>query len=76
MRSAKKIIAQTNELARRIYALRGYQVGQNHKFYEFARVNYHPDEQFAWEAACVAQLLLTDTDVRDAFDELDIKYHG
>ena len=67
---------KTNKLARQIYALRGYQVGPKHKFYEFDRVNYHPDERFCWEAACAAQALLTDTDVRDAFEELEMEYLG
>ena len=76
MRTPEQIIAQTNELARQIYALRGYRVGEDHKFYEFSRQNYHPHERFAWDCACAAQDLLTGTEVRDAFAELDIDYDG
>lgn len=74
MRSAQRILKQTNELARRFYARRGYIVPKSHKFYEFHRVNYHPDERVAWDCAVIAQEMLTDTLIRDVFDELEMEY--
>lgn len=72
MRNAKQIVDQTNELARAFYEMRGYEVTDDHKFYETERVNYHPDEHYCWRAACEAQLLLTDTDVFDSLQELEL----
>ena len=67
MRTVKEIIDQTNELARAFYALRGYQAK---KGYRFDRAT-HPQEIEAWEAACVAQRMLTDTDPVDALTEME-----
>ena len=44
-RTDLEIIEETNELARLFYKRKGYQVPDNHKFYEFNRINYHPHEQ-------------------------------
>ncbi|EIQ01110.1 hypothetical protein OpiT1DRAFT_05678 [Opitutaceae bacterium TAV1] len=67
MRTDQQIVDQTNELARRLYALRGYTVkGIN---YRFDRA-IHPHEVEAWQGACEAQRVLTDTDPQDSLDNL------
>ncbi len=62
MRADAEIIEQTNELARRLYAIRGYHAK---KGYRFDRAT-HPHEAEAWRGACEAQIMLTDTDPDDA----------
>ena len=66
-RTARQIVDQTNELAARLYALRGYIVAPGYRFDEA----HHPQEREAWAAARAAQLLLTDTDPDDAIQDLD-----
>lgn len=66
-RTARQIVDQTNELAAKLYALRGYIVSPGYRFDEAT----HPHEREAWAAACAAQLLLTDTDPDDAIQDLD-----
>lgn len=70
MRTAKEIVDQTNELARHFYAMQGYEVPKDFRF-DTETENRHPDERACWAMACAAQLLLTDTDVEDAMQELD-----
>ena len=70
MRSAKQIVAQTNEIARIIYASRGYQVPQGFEFHT-ETANRHPHERQCWSAACQIQELLTETDVMNAVDEME-----
>jgi hypothetical protein len=65
-RTSKRIVEQTNELARRLYALRGYVVP---RWYRFDQAT-HPQEREAWKSACLAQLFLTDTDPEDALSDL------
>jgi len=67
MRTAQEIVDQTNELARRFYKLRGYAVAPGYRFDQAT----HPQEVEAWQAACIAQYVLTDTDPADALDEID-----
>lgn len=67
MRSDKEIVDQTNELARLLYAIRGY---ESEKGYRFDAAT-HPHEVEAWEGACAAQLLLTGTDPDNALANLD-----
>lgn len=62
MRTDADIIAQTNELARQFYEMRGYEVPHG---YRFDRAT-HPHEVEAWQCACIAQIVLTDTDPDDA----------
>lgn len=66
VRTDQQIVDQTNELARLLYEIRGYQV---HHGYRFDAAT-HPHEVEAWAGACAAQLLLTDTDPKDALDNL------
>lgn len=66
MRTDQQIIDQTNELARRLYAIRGYQAQAG---YRFDRAT-HPHEAEAWSGACEAQRLLTGTDPDDALDNI------
>lgn len=65
MRTDREIIEQTNELARRLYALRGYVVAEGYRFDQ----SHHPRAREAWEGARAAQLILTDTDPNDALGE-------
>ena len=67
MRTGKQIVDQTNDLARMLYALRGYSVREGYRFDQAT----HPHETEAWKGACEAQMLLTDTDPNDALDELE-----
>jgi len=64
-RSNKQIINQTNELARILYLQRSYLKQEG---YRFDRAT-HPQEKEAWQAACIAQRLLTDTDPEDALED-------
>jgi len=70
MRTAQEIIDQTNHLARQFYAMRGYEVPEDFRF-DTETENRHPDERACWAMACAAQLLLTDTEVEDAMQELE-----
>lgn len=65
-RTDQQIVDQTNELARQLYALRGYTVREGYRFDKAT----HPHEVEAWQGACAAQLLLTDTDPNEALDNL------
>ena len=67
MRTPQEIVDQTNELARELYRLRGYVVAEGYRFDKAT----HPQEVEAWNRACEAQRLLTDTDVDDALQELE-----
>lgn len=66
MRTDEQICDQTNELARELYALRGYSVPAGYRFDKAT----HPHEVEAWRGACAAQRLLTDTDPEDALANL------
>lgn len=72
MRTDEEIVRQTNELAREMYKIRGYEVPTDCKFYEFDRKNYHPHEQECWNMACAAQEIITGTDPNDALDNLAV----
>lgn len=65
-RTDEQIVAQTNELARTLYRIRGYAVAEGYRFDKAT----HPHEREAWNGAREAQLLLTDTDPQDALDNL------
>lgn len=67
MMTAKEILDQTNELARRLYGMQGYKVPEG---YRFDRAK-HPHERACWAMAVEAQALLTDTYVEDAINELE-----
>lgn len=66
-RTDQQIVDQTNELARLLYAIRGYEVKPG---YRFDRAT-HPHEVEAWNGACEAQRLLTNSDPNDALDNID-----
>jgi len=70
MRTDQEIVEQTNEIARQMYLIRGYQIPSKHKFYEFDRLNFHPHERECWDMACIAQEILTGTDPNDALSNL------
>lgn len=67
MRTAKEILEQTNELAAKFYACWGYRSSPNFRF----DLSNHGHEQIAWRQACIAQEILTDTDVDDALSEIE-----
>lgn len=66
-RSDEEIVSETNQLARALYGLRGYEVKAG---YRFDRAT-HPHEREAWEGACEAQRQLRDTDPEDALANLE-----
>jgi len=66
MRTEQQIIDQTNDLARELYKLTGNDVKKGYDFYNAT----HPQEKLAWEGACAAQLMLTDTDPEEAIANL------
>ena len=70
-RTDREIVAQTNALARAFYLTLGYKVADDHRFYDFERTNYHPQERMCWDMACMAQIELTATDPGDALDGVD-----
>ncbi len=65
-RTDEQIVEQTNELARVLYRIRGYEVPEG---YRFDRAT-HPHEREAWAGACEAQRLLTCTDPQDALENI------
>ncbi|MBV8248474.1 MAG: hypothetical protein JO200_08475 [Comamonas sp.] len=67
MRTEKQIVDQTNELARKLYAIRGYTAREGYRFDQAT----HPHEVEAWEGACAAQLMLTNTDPADALANIE-----
>ena len=66
-RSDREIVDQTNELARKFYALSGNVVKEGYRFDKA----HHPQEQLMWGMACVAQELLTETEPETALMELE-----
>lgn len=66
MRTDQEIVDQTNVLADRLYAIRGYISRPGYRFDQAT----HPHEVEAWEGACEAQRLLTDTDPEDALSNI------
>lgn len=69
MRTDREIVDQTNEIARIIYASRGYVVPEGTEFHT-ETTNRHPYESDCWHAACDIQDLMTGTDVESAVDNL------
>lgn len=67
MRTEQEVIDQTNALAGKLYAIRGYVAPEG---YRFDRAT-HPHEVEAWQGACVAQNMLTHTDPEDALANLE-----
>lgn len=67
MRTSKQIMQQTNELASKFYALRGNKERPGYRFDQAT----HPQEVKAWEAACIAQRMLTNTDPMDALSDME-----
>lgn len=68
-RTSQQILDQTNELARRFYAIhdRGGKVEKGFRF----DLSEHPQEEQCWRMAAEAQLFLTDTDLSDVQSDLD-----
>ena len=68
MRTAREIILQTELLAEKISEICFSAKNQDGSTYRKAE---HPKAQAAWQAACAAQELLTETDVKDAVTHYD-----
>lgn len=66
MRTASEIISQTEALAEKISEICFSAKNSDGSTY---RKSKHPKAQAAWQAACVAQELLTETDIRDVLIE-------
>lgn len=68
-RTSRQILDQTNELARRFYAIhdRGGTVEKGYRF----DLSEHPQEEQCWRMADEAQLFLTETDLGDVLSDLD-----
>lgn len=67
MRSSQQIVDQTNELARQFYALLQYEVKRGYRFDQAT----HPTEVAMWDMACIAQEMLTDTEVANALSDIE-----
>lgn len=66
MRTTQEIFKQTNELAAKFYKCWGYTSAKGFRFDE----SNHGHEQIAWKQACIAQEVLTQTDMVDVVDEV------
>lgn len=66
-RTDQQIVDETNEVAREIYARRGYDA---HEGYRFDRAT-HPHEVEAWETACWIEERYTGTDPVEALANID-----
>ena len=67
MRTPVEIINQTNELAARLYKKWGYDSKEGFRF----DMSNHGHEIIAWQQACIAQEMLTYTNVEDVISEID-----
>ena len=67
MRTPEEILKQTNEIARRFYKCWQYDAPEGFRF----DLSNHGHEQIAWQQACIAQEILTDTDIDDVMSELE-----
>ena len=68
MRTDMEIVKQTNLLAKKICeAVKGYDAEKlPHKMYQSS----NKIAQDCWRAACIAQMMLTETDPEDALSEM------
>ncbi len=62
-----EIVSKCNALAKLFYAGRGYAVEDGYRF----DLAHHPQEQEAWDMACMAFELLLEVDPNDAVSNLD-----
>ena len=67
MRTPQEILDQTNGLAARFYECFGYESPEGFRFDK----SYHPHEQTAWRQACIAQEVLTYTDMDNVIDDIE-----
>ena len=68
MRSDKKIVKQTNQLALGLLRVQGWNMSEGYLCYE----STNPRARLAWEMACVAQEILTKTEVVNAMANLGL----
>ena len=68
MRTDQNILDQTNRLAWELYKLRGYTAKVGYPFH----LATHGHEVEAWNAAVIAQEMLTKTDLSDVLANLEI----
>lgn len=67
MRTDKEIVQQTITLAGKFYEAHGYTHREGFRYWE----SPHPQERLMWEMACLAQVMLTETDPEDALSGLE-----
>lgn len=67
-RTAKEIVAQTNEYARLLHKANGYYEAK--KGYRFDK-SFHPQAIHLWNTACGAMKFFCDLDAQAAADECD-----
>ena len=63
-RTDLEIIVQTNELARKLAKISGWEINENFVFFN----SINPRAKMYWDFACEAQLELSDTDPMDVLD--------
>ncbi len=63
----REIVDKCNALARQFYACRGYDVPEGYRFDQA----HHPQEQEAWDMACLAFEELLQTDPNEAISNLE-----
>lgn len=66
-RTPEEILKQTNELAAMFYKEWGYVSPKGFRF----DLSNHGHEVIAWNQACIAQLVLTQTDIDDVMSEIE-----
>ncbi len=64
--SNRELVAECNALARKFYAMQGYEVGTSVKFYN----STHPHESGCWNMAVAAYEHTDGTEVEDALNEM------
>lgn len=67
VREPAYIIAQTNDLAAKLYKQWGYDSVAGFRF----DLSNHGHEIIAWQQACIAQEMLTNTCIDDVISEID-----
>ena len=65
MKTNREIVENCNALARKYYAMQGYQVDESFKFYQ----STFPAEVLCWEMAMAAYDFIEGTEVDGALDE-------
>ncbi len=70
-RTDREILVQTNQLAKRILNSQGVLDIADNNLEEWVCNMHHPAARAAWNTACVAQQIITETDPNDCLYVLD-----